>query len=358
MTQPAAPLHRAPMAGLRCSRAPRLFIVPRRIGHNYLFLLIFLLNTSMAIAQDARRGATTAYPARSVRLVVPFPPGGGNDTLTRAIAMQFSTSLGQPFVIDNRAGAGGAVGAEIVAKAAADGYTLLMGSTSLTVNASLIKNVPHDAIRDFAPVGFIGATAYLLAVHPALPVKSVADLIALAKARPGQLNYASGGIGSTLHLSAELFRSMSGVQLTHLPYKGGVLAVSAVIAGEAQLLFGSITTTVPAAKGNRVRPLAVTGARRSAVMPELPTIAETGLPGYESSNWYGVMAPARTAPAIIDLLNSELNKVLSVPAFRERMVTAQGIEPQTGTAAEFSAYIKSEVAKWARVIKQAGITPE
>ena len=326
--------------------------------YNYLFLLIFLSSTSAALAQDARRAAAGAYPARPVRLVVPFPPGGGNDTLTRAIAIQFSTSLGQPFVIDNRAGAGGAIGADIVAKAAADGYTLLMGSSSLAINASLIKNVPHDAIRDFAPVGFIGATAYLLAVHPSLPVKSVAELIAVAKARPGQLNYASGGLGSTLHLSAELFRSMTGVQFTHLPYKGGVPAVSAVIAGEAQLLFGSITTIVPAAKANRVRPLAVTGAKRSAVTPEMPTLAESGLPGYESSNWYGLMAPARTAPAIIDLLNSELNKVLAVPAFRERMVTAQGIEPQSGTAAEFSAYIKSEVVKWARVIKQAGITPE
>lgn len=339
------------MAGLSAKLAWRLDL-------NYLFLWIFLLIPPVAFAQDTRRAAAGAYPGRPVRLVVPFPPGGGNDTLTRAIAMQFSTSLGQPFVIDNRAGAGGAVGAEITAKAAADGYTLLMGSSSLAINASLIKNVPHDAIRDFAPIGFIGATAYLLAVHPSLPVKNVADLIALAKAKPGQLNYASGGLGSTLHLSAELFRSMTGVQFTHLPYKGGVPAVSAVIAGEAQLLFGSITTTVPAAKASRVRPLATTGAKRSAVMPELPTLAESGLPGYESSNWYGMMAPARTAPAIIDLLNGELNKVLAVPAFRERMVTAQGIEPQTGTAAEFAAYIKSEVAKWARVIKQAGITPE
>ncbi len=310
----------------------------------------------MAMAQDTLRAA--AYPARPVRLVVPFPPGGGSDTLTRAIAAQFAASLGQPFVIDNRAGAGGAVGAEIVAKASADGYTLLMGSSSLAVNAHLIKNLPHDAIRDFAPVGMVGATAYLLAVHPSLPVKTVPDLIALAKAKPGQLNYASGGIGSTLHLSAELFRSMTGAQLAHLPYKGGVPAVSAVIANEAQLLFGSLTTTVPAAKSNRVRAIAVTGVRRSVLMPELPTIAESGLPGYDSINWYGMVAPARTPSEIVAVLNRELNKILSAPAFRERMTSGQGMEPILSTPAEFAAYLKAEVAKWARVVKQAGITPE
>lgn len=324
-------------------------------SYNYLFLLINLSVIPMALAQ---RAAAPTYPLRPVRLIVPFAPGGGNDTLTRSVAAHLSTNLGQSFVVDNRSGAGGVVGGEIVAKATPDGHTLLMGSSSLAVNASLIKNMPHDAIKDFSPVGLVGATTYMLAVHPVVSVKTVSELIALAKARPNQLNYSSGGIGSPLHLAAELFRSMTSVQLTHLPYKGGVPAVAAVIAGEAQMIFGSITTTLPAVKGNRVRAVAVTGAKRSALMPELPTVAESGVPGYESTNWYGVLAPARTPASIIDLLNSELKKILSAPEFRERMTTGQGIEPMLSTPVEFATYLKGEVEKWARVIKQAGIRPD
>ncbi len=331
----------------------------RRQSCNYLFLLVNLLIIPVALAQ---RAAAPTYPLRPVRLIVPFAPGGGNDTLTRSVAAHLSTHLGQSFVVDNRSGAGGVVGGvvggEIVAKATPDGHTLLMGSSSLAVNASLIKNMPHDAIKDFSPVGLVGATTYMLAVHPAVAIKTVPELVTLAKARPSQLNYSSGGIGSPLHLAAELFRSMTAVQLTHLPYKGGVPAVAAVIAGEAQVIFGSITTTLPAVKGNRVRAVAVTGAKRSALMPELPTVAESGVPGYESTNWYGVLAPARTPASIIDLLNSELKKILSAPEFRERMTTGQGIEPMLSTPAEFATYLKGEVEKWARVIKQAGIRPD
>jgi tripartite-type tricarboxylate transporter receptor subunit TctC len=317
--------------------------------------LLGVMLPNAAHAQGQSPSTKSGYPVRPVRLVVPYPPGGGSDTASRAIAAQLAASLGQPFVADNRAGAGGALGDDIVAKAAPDGYTLLMGSNSMAVNVSLLKSLPHDPLRDFAAIGLVGEVPYLLVVHPSLAVKSVVDLIALAKAKPDELRCATGGMGSTLHLSAELFRAMTSVRFTRVPYKGGVPAVTAVIAGEVHFVFGSLTTTVPAAKAGRVRAIATTGATRSALVADLPTMAESGLPGFDATNWYGLMAPAGTPGAIIGLLNAELNKILAVPAFRERMMATQGIEPLSSTPAELAAYLKKEVAKWARVVKQAGI---
>ncbi len=313
---------------------------------------------NQALAQRQAKSAGPSFPIKPIRLIVPFAPGGGNDTLTRAIGQKLTESLSQQVVVDNRAGAGGVVGAEIVAKATPDGHTLLMGSSSLAVNASLIAKLPYDPLKDFAPIALVGATSYLLVVHPSLPIKSVSELIAFAKARPGHLNYASGGIGSPLHLAAELFKGMAGVNLTHIPYKGGVPAVSAVLGAEAQVVFGSVTTTLSTVKSGRLRALAVTSAQRSALLPELPTVAEAGVPGYEATNWYGVLAPAGTPQVIIAKLNAELIKTLQMPDLRERMLSNQGIEPLGSPPEQFAAYLRDEVAKWAKVTKAVGISAQ
>lgn len=319
-------------------------------------LLIGAANDAFTQARAASAGAP--YPSRPLRMIVPYAPGGGNDTMTRAVGQRLAEHLGQPVVVDNRAGAGGVLGAEIVAKAAPDGYTLLMGSSSLAVNASLVKRLPYDPVKDFAAVALVGATSYLLAVHPSLPSKSVPELVALAKARPGQLNYASGGIGSPLHLAAEQFKALTGTSITHIPYKGGVPAVAAVLSGEAQLVFGSVTTTMPAVKAGRLRGLAVTGAQRSVLLPELPTVAEAGVPGFETTNWYGVLAPAGTPKAVIARLNSGLMQVLQLPELKERLLSGQGIEALGSTPERFAAFLRADVAKWAKLTREIGIRAE
>ncbi|HEV8518038.1 MAG TPA: tripartite tricarboxylate transporter substrate binding protein [Burkholderiales bacterium] len=302
--------------------------------------------------------AAQSYPSKPIRLIVPYAPGGGNDTLSRAIGQKLTQSLGQPLVVDNRAGSGGVIGADIVAKAAPDGYTLLMASSELAVSVSLIATLPYDPLRDFAPVARVGETSYLLVVHPSLSAKSVSELIALAKARPGQLNYASAGVGSPLHLAAELFKWMTGTNLVQVTYKGGAPAVTATLAGETQVVFGSVTTTLQLAKAGRVRALAVTSAKRSPLVPDLPTVAEAGVPGYELVNWYGVLAPARTPKVIVSRLASELAQIMALPDIRERALQNQGIEAVASTTEEFAAVLKNEVAKWRKLTKAIGIRAE
>lgn len=299
--------------------------------------------------------AAQNFPSKPIRLIVPYAPGGGNDTLSRAIGQKLTQSVGQPLVVDNRPGSGGVIGADIVAKAAPDGYTLLMASSELAVSVSLIATLPYDPLRDFAPVARVGETSYLLVVHPSLSSKSVAELIALAKARPGQLNYASAGVGSPLHLAAELFKWMTGTNLVQVTYKGGAPAVTATLAGETQVVFGSVTTTLQLVKAGRLRALAVTSAKRSPLVPDLPTVAEAGVPGFELVNWYGVLAPARTPKAIISKINREIAQTMAMPDIRERVLQNQGIEPIVSTADEFAALLKNEVAKWRKLTKAVGI---
>lgn len=297
------------------------------------------------------------YPWKPIRLIVPFAPGGSNDTMSRIVGQKLGENLGQQVVVDNRAGAGGNIGSEIVARSTPDGHTLLMGSSPLAVNASLFRKLPFDPVKDFAPVELVAGTNYVLVDHPSVPANSVKELIALAKKKPGQLNYSSGGVGSPLHLAAELFKAMTGTQMTHVPYKGGVPAVAAVLGTETQLVFGSLVTVLPHVKAGRLRALGVTSAQRSTLIPELPTIAEAGVPGYELINWYGLLAPAGTPHAAIARLNEHIARILQLPDVRDKLLS-QGLEPLGGTPQQFAAYLRADVAKWAKVIKELGLRSE
>ena len=298
------------------------------------------------------------YPARPVRFVIAFSPGGPSDILTRLIGSKLSESFGQPFIFDNRPGAGGNVAGEIVARAPPDGYTLLMGNNSiLATNASLYKNMTFDPVKDLAPVVLIASQPNILVVHPSLPVKSVKELVALAKSRPGQLNYASSGSGAAAHLAAELFKSMTGVSMVHIPYKGAGPALVDMLGGQCQVMFATALSVQPHLQSGRLRPLALTTAKRSRTFPELPTVAEAGVPGFEASTWHGVVAPAGTPAAVIGKLNAEINKILQQPDVSDRL-TKQGAEIVGGSAQEFAAYIKSEIPKWTKVVKESGARPD
>ena len=297
------------------------------------------------------------YPARPVRMIVATVPGGGTDAIARILGTKLTELLGQQFVIDNRGGAGGIIGTELVARAPADGYTLLMGFiASLAMNPALTRT-PYDANSDFAPVSLVASAQYVLTLHPSVPARSLKELVAYARANPGKINYASAGNGTPVHLAAELFRSVSGVNLTHIPYKGGGPAAAAVLSGESQLIFGSVTATMPEIKAGRPVALAVTGAARLPAAPELPTIAELGYPGFEVTSWYGVLGPARTTTQVIDRLNAAILTALRAAEVREHMAR-QGLEPLGSTPAQFAAHLKRETAKWARVVKEAGIKAE
>jgi tripartite-type tricarboxylate transporter receptor subunit TctC len=298
------------------------------------------------------------YPAKTIRLIVPFPPGGPNDILGRVIGAELSKQVGQQVVIDNRGGAGGTIGTDLAAKAAPDGYTLLLGGTaSMAINPSLMAKLPYDAVNDFAPITLLATAPSLLVVHPSLPVKTVRDLIVLAKAKPGTLNYASAGIGTPPHLAGELFKVMAGVSLVHVPYKGGGPALTDLLAGQVELYFSGISSALQLARDGKVRPIAVTSLKRTAVAPELPTIAEAGVPGYEVGNWYAVVAPARTPAAVIARLNGELVKATHHPEIKRRFLEL-GADPVGGTPDELAKYQRAEIEKWAKVIKSAGIKPE
>ncbi|MDB5865114.1 MAG: Tripartite-type tricarboxylate transporter, receptor component TctC [Betaproteobacteria bacterium] len=309
-----------------------------------------------SIAPSAAFAADT-YPARPVRMIVAYPPGGGTDIVGRMMAQKLTETLGQNVVIDNRGGATGNIGTELAARANPDGYTLLMGNVAPNaINVSLFKKLPYDPVKDFAPVSLVAITPNILVVNPTVAVKSVKDLIALAKAKPGVLNFPSAGIGSSSHLAGELLKILAKIDMVHVPYKGGGPALIDTISGQMQVMFATMPAAMPHVKSGKVRPVAVTTEKRSQTLPELPTIAET-VKGYEASTWYGLLAPAGTAPAIVTRLHHDIVKILAATDTREKL-GAQGFEPVGNAPAEFGAYIKSEIVKWGRVIREAGIKAE
>jgi tripartite-type tricarboxylate transporter receptor subunit TctC len=309
----------------------------------------------LLLAQPA--AAQQPYPAKPVRLVVPSAPGGGTDITARVMAPKLSEFLGQQVVVENRAGAGTMIGGEVVARAAPDGYTLLMGISTLAINPAMYKKVPYDALKDFAPITQAVSLPNILVVHPSLPVKTVKELVAFAKARPGQLQFASAGVGTNPHLAAELFLSMTGTKMLHVPYKGSGAGVIDVIAGHVPVMTPSILTGLPHTKAGRLRALGVTSAQRAGGAPEIPTIAEAGVPGYEAVQWFGILAPAGTPRAVIERVHREAVKVLQSADIRERL-KADGADPVASSPEEFAAFLRSETAKWAKVVKAVGIQPE
>jgi tripartite-type tricarboxylate transporter receptor subunit TctC len=298
------------------------------------------------------------YPVKPIRLVVPYPPGGGTDTLARPLALKLGAELGQPVIVDNRGGASGNIGMEYVARAPADGYTILLALTpQLAVNLSLFDKLPYDPRRDFAPITLLAEGPYLLVVNPSLPVHSVSELIALAKAKPGALNYATSGNGSGAHMAAELFNHMTGTRMVHTPYKGGGQALSDVLSGHVQILFAPPVSAGPHVKSGRLRALGITGTKVSAGLPNVPTVADAGVPGYDSSVWYGVLAPAGTPKDIVVKLHATILKILQQPDFQTLLVS-NGIDPIGSTPEELARYIDKEIIKWSKVVKAAGIKAE
>ena len=314
-----------------------------------------LLAASGAYAQTHSTGSGQAYPTKPIRMVVPFAPGGGADLVARTVGLKITEALGQPVIIDNRTGAAGSIGADIVAKSPPDGHTLLLGSSGpLAINPSLYAKLPYDAARDFAPISLATIMPFLLVVHPTLPVHNVKELVALAKSKPNQLNYASPGAGSTTHLANELLKSMTGMKIVHIPYKGVAPAAVDLISGQVQMMSGDLSSLIPHVKSGRMRTLAVTGATRSPLLAQGPTIAESGIPGYEASGWFGVLAPGATPAAIIERLNNAIVKGLAAPDARERLA-AFGGEAGGSTPGEFAAHIRGEAAKWGKLIRSLGI---
>jgi tripartite-type tricarboxylate transporter receptor subunit TctC len=309
---------------------------------------VLLAATGPAPAQD--------YPVRPVRLIIPFPPGGSNDVVGRMIATKLSDQLGKQVVVDNRAGAGGVVGTEIASKAPADGYTLLVISIAHAVNPWLYK-LPYDPIKDFTPIGIMASGPNVMVVHPDLPVKSVKELIALAKAKPGDIQYASAGVGSFQHLGGELFKLEAGVDLLHVPFKGGGPAMIDVIGGHTKVMFSSLVQTTPHIKSGKLRALGTGGAKRSPILPDVPTIDEAGLPGYLGVNWWGILAPTGTPQAVIDKVSKALSAVQDNPDVQTQF-TNEGAEIVKMSSAEFGAFMVKEMNKWERVVKQGGIKAE
>ena len=318
------------------------------------FYLAAMMLAGAACAQTASTGSGQAYPAKPIRLIVPQPPGGGNDTIARMIGLKLTVALKQQIAVDNRAGAGGLIGAEIAAKAVPDGYTLLLGNVAaLAIIPNVQKKVPYDPLRDFAPISLIASAPLLVVVHPALPVTSIKQLIALAKAKPGQLNYASNGVGSSTHLATEMFKMMTKTSFVHVPYKGLGPATTDLLSGQVQLMFSSAVAMMPHAKSGRLRAIAMTGANRSAAIPQIPTVAEAGVPDYESGSWYGILAPAGTPRAIIDLLSQEIAAAVRSPDITDRLV-AEAVIPVGSSPAEFASYIQREFARIGQVIRSSG----
>lgn len=319
-----------------------------------------MTNSMKSILGAALMAATTLaaaqqFPAKPIRIIVPFPAGGIADLFGRVIGQKFTEAWGQPAVVENRPGAGGGIGAEIVAKAPADGYTLVMGSIGThSVNVSLFSKLAYDPIRDFTPVALVMEAEGLLVLHPSVPVKTVKELIALAKARPGQLTYASAGHGTASHLAGELFKSMAKVNMVHVPYKGNVPAITDLISGQTSLLFATMPTVLPQVQAGRLKALAVASATRSPAAPQLPTIAEAALPGFEVTNWIGFFAPAGTPRDVVGKLNAETVRTMQSPEIQKRLIN-EGARFTPRTPDEFGAFVKAEIAKWAKVVKEAGI---
>ncbi len=307
-----------------------------------------------ALLACAGSALAQAWPAKPVRLIVPYPPGGSADILARAIGQKLGEGMGQQVVIDNRPGAGTAIGAEATAKAAPDGYTIMLGTVSSHAINPALNPVKFDPIRDFAPVSLVASIPFALIVHPSVRANSVKELVALAKAKPGSLNYSSAGNGTSNHLAGELFKSMTGTFMVHIPYKGSAPALNDLIAGQVQLMYDLVLTAAPHVKSGAVRALAVTGKERSGALPGVPTVAESGVPGYEVSAWFGFFAPAGTPPAIVNALNAETVKAMRAQDLRERL-GSQGADAVTNTPEQFAAYVKEELTKWTLVVKTSGM---
>ncbi|HKA45778.1 MAG TPA: tripartite tricarboxylate transporter substrate binding protein [Burkholderiales bacterium] len=312
--------------------------------------------TACAVAMLAPvRVQCAPYPDRPVRLIVPFPPGGGNDILARAVGARLAEALGQQVIIDNRGGAGGMIGASIAASSDPDGYTLCLGSMGgLAHNPALRPNLPYDPPRDFAGVSLLATSPFILVVNPAVPATSVKELIALARAKPGSLNYGSAGAGSSLHLTGELFKHTTGVNIVHVAYKGTAPALTDLIAGQVQIVFSTLPPPLPHMKAGKLRALGVTTLKRAKAVPEVPTIAEAGVPGFEVQNWQGIVAPKKTPAPLVERLNREINKVLAAPAMID-LLGAQGLEPVGNTPAQFDQLIRTEIVKWRKLVQAAGI---
>jgi len=304
-----------------------------------------------AVAQQAK------YPDKPIRIISIFAPGGGNDVICRLVAQQLTERLKQQVIVENRVGANGIVGTEAAARSAPDGYTFTLIPSGHTVNASMYKKLPFDSIRDFTPITLAGAGPLVLAVHPSLPAKNVRELIALAKARPGQLTYVSSGIGASGHLAGALFDSMTGTKMVHVPYKGMSLAVSDLMGGQVSMTFGTSLSVIPHVRTGRLRALATTGAQRSPALPDLPTVAESGVPGYEASLWYGFVGPARMPPEIVQRLNTEIAAILALPDTREKLAS-QGVDARSTTPEEFARILAADVARWAKVVQKLGLQAE
>lgn len=313
-----------------------------------LFAIALLLSGS-ALAQPA------TYPAKPLRFIVPFPPGGSADILARSIGAKLAEGLGQPVVVDNRPGAGTAIGAEATAKSPPDGYTIMIGTVSShAINPSLNPNLKYDPVKDFAPVSLVASIPFVLLAHPSLPAGSVQELIAFARAKPGTLNFSSAGNGTSNHLAGELFKSMTNVEMVHVPYKGSAPALTDLLAGQVSLMFDLVLTAQPHVRSGAAKALGVTGRSRSAALPNVPTIAESGVPGYEVSAWFGIFAPAGTPAAIVNRLNAEIVKIMRLPEMKERLAS-QGTDALTSTPEQFAAHVRDELAKWSRVVKASGM---
>jgi len=315
---------------------------------------IMLLAAPVVLAGSA---LAQTYPTKPIRMIVPFAPGGGTDVIARLLATQMSQSIGRQMLVDNRAGANAIIGTEIVARAPADGYTVLFVSSPHSINPGLYPKLPYDTLKDFAPISQAASSPYVLVVHASLPVKNVRDLIALAKARPGQIDYGSGGSGSSAHLAAELFKDMAGIDLREIPYKGAGPALAAVVGGEAALVFGNALTVKPHIQAGRVRALGIASAQRSVAAPELPTIAESGVPGYRADAILGMLAPAKTPRPVIELLNAEVHKAMRAPEMTERMKSL-GVDVALTTPEGFGQVIESEMQRWGKLIRKLGLKIE
>jgi tripartite-type tricarboxylate transporter receptor subunit TctC len=324
----------------------------RGVRPSLRFACVCALAAIASLAPGA--GHAQVYPTRPIRLVVPFPPGGSLDVVARAIGQQLTVAWGQPVVIDNRPGAGGNIGADLVAKSAADGYTILEGALSThAVNASLYRKLPYDPIKDFAPITLVAITPNVLVLNRAFPVNSVPELVAYAKAHPGALSFGSGSNGSAGHLAGELFKSETGIDMVHVPYKGGAPALQALLAGDTQLMFDNLANSMPQLKAGKLKALAVTTAKRSPLVPELPTLAESGLPRFDIYTWWGFLAPAGTPPEIIAKWNSEVTRILRTPEMTA-FFAQEGAEPAPTTPEAFAALIRSEMVKYAKIVKDSG----
>lgn len=321
-------------------------MIPHRVS-SFVFLVAVACASAFAQAPDA-------YPAKPIKLILPFPPGGGTDILGRIISERMATDLGQPVVIENRGGAGGNVGAEAAARSAPDGYTIVLVAPSLAISPSLYSKLNYDPVKDFAPISLVGTVPNVMVTNPDVPARNLAEFIALAKSKPGGLNFGSGGPGTSNHLAGELFNLEAGVKLVHVPYKGVNLAMNDVIAGQVQLVVIGLPAALPFIKAGRLRALAVIAPQRLPALPDVPTAAEAGLPNYEVTTWYGVLAPAGTPKPIVTKLNAELVRLMHAPDLQERFA-ATGTVPRTTTPEEFADFIKQEMAKWGKVVREAGL---